>query len=434
MTNIVMSQKELNRISVLEKLKHKQVTQRKASTLLSLSVRQTRRLLKKYLLHGPCCLVHGNRGKASNRRIDPVVIDRAMKLVGSDYVDFGPTLAHEKLVELHGFQLGVDTVRVNMIKHNLWQPRKRRILVVHQLRQRRQMEGELIQIDGSPHNWFESRIDPLTGKEVGRCTLLVFIDDATGKLMWLEFALSESINSYFKSFKGYLCKHGKPACLYTDKHGVFRVNTSNGGSSDVFDPKSLTQFGRAMEKLGIKIVFAHSPQAKGRVERVNLTLQDRLVKELRLRRINSINQANQYLPEFIQAFNSKFAVEPANPHNAHTPLSETENLDLILSQHHLRTLSKNLSFQYKNLIYQIKTSRQSYTLRRAKVEVIEDPQAKVTITYNNQRLDYTTQALPPRPKIVDSKHLNQELDQVKESKPKTVWEAIAEIPYQNYNY
>ena len=240
MTNIIMSHKELDRVDILEKLKHKQIKQNKAALLLGLSVRQVGRIMGKYRRGGIEALAHGNRGKVSNHKISQEVVGQAITLVRDKYPDFGPTFAHEKLVEVHGLTLGVDTLRINMIKAGLWQPKKRHKMALHQFRKRRDMEGELVQLDGSPHDWFEGRVDPLTQMAVGMCTLLVFIDDATGKLLWLEFAKSESTNAYFQATKGYLKFHGKPACLYSDKHGVFRVNTKNGGSSDLDDTKALT--------------------------------------------------------------------------------------------------------------------------------------------------------------------------------------------------
>jgi len=437
MTNVVMSHKESDRIDVLEKLNHKLIKQKKAAGLMGLSVRQTRRLIKKYRQGGVKALVHGNRGRESNRKINQRVIDQALSLVRDKYADFGPTLAQEKLSEIHGLKLGVDTLRVNMIRANLWQPRRRKQPVIHQFRLRREMEGELVQVDGSPHDWFEGRIDPSTGQAVGVCSLLVFIDDATGKLLWLEFAKSESTNSYLLATKHYLQIHGKPVCLYSDKHGVFRVNTTSNGSSDLDDPKALTQFGRAMETLGISIICANSPQAKGRVEKVNQTLQDRLVKELRLVDISSIPEANKYLPEFIKAFNHKFAVIPKSSINAHRPLLPTDNLDLILCQHHHRTLSKNLTCQYHNQIYQILTQRPRYAMRHSRVEVVEDPLGQITILYQNQPLKFTTYQLPVKANVIDSKLINLVVDEISpplQPQTQTLWEEIAEVPYQDYVY
>jgi len=292
-----------------------------------------------------------------------------------------------------------------MAEAGLWKAKKQRVPKVYQQRPRRACEGELIQVDGSPFAWFEKR-----GPE---CTLLVFIDDATGKLEHLMFAQSESTQAYFEATKHYLLAHGKPLAFYCDKHGVFRVNTRRGGTSDTKDSNGLTQFGRAMAELRIEPIFADTPQAKGRVEKVNRTLQDRLVKELRLMGKNTLAEGNDYLPEFTQDFNRRFAVEPKSQEDVHRPLLPTENLDQILIKKYTRILSKNLELQYKNVLYQIQTNRPTYALRNAPVIVTEDYLGKVKIYYKNQRLTYRIRKRQPKSEIVDSKRLNSKVFEIK---------------------
>jgi hypothetical protein len=233
-----------------------------------------------------------------------------------------------------------------------------RRVVIHQLRERRPRLGELVQIDGSPHDWFEGRAP--------KCTLLVFVDDATSRLMYLQFVEAETTFNYFAGVRSYITAFGKPLAFYSDKFGVFRVNMPNPLSGT-----GLTQFGRALKELDIELICAHSPQAKGRVERANQTLQDRLTKELRLGGISSLEQANAYLPEFIAAYNKRFAVAPRSTESAHRSLSKGADLDRILTLCERRTLSKNLTLSYNNVIYQIKTKRCAYTMRQAHVEVRE---------------------------------------------------------------
>jgi hypothetical protein len=313
------------------------------------------------------------------------------------YKGFGPTLAHEKLVEKDKLQLSDESVRQLMIEEDLWKPRQAKKVVTHQLRERRACFGELVQIDGSPHDWFEGRADP--------CVLLVFIDDATGKLVQLRFVESESFFSYAQAAEDYFKRHGKPVAFYSDKHGIFRVNLPSAGSGD-----ALTQFGRAMQELDIQIICANTPQAKGRVERVNQTLQDRLVKEMRLRRISSVEEGNAYLPEFMHDLNQRFAVEPRSDVNAHRPLTAKDDLARILTWQEPRTLSKNLTIQFEKVVYQIQTPRPTYSMRQALVTVSKDAQQNITIRYKGKSLPYTIfHKQAQQSPVVPSKNVNQVL-------------------------
>ncbi len=217
------------------------------------------------------------------------------RLIRTQYGDFGPTLAAEKLHERHEHRLSAETLRQWMIADGLWQPKSRKRARIHPRRPRRPCRGELVQIDGSPHDWFEGR-GP-------RCTLIVFIDDAAGELMALRFAPAETTWAYMQTLQAYLNQHGRPVALYSDKHSIFRINHPEHEGE-------LTQFSRALKTLDIAPIHANTPQAKGRVERANQTLQDRLVKEMRLRAISDIDTANTFLPAFIEHYNQRFAVAP----------------------------------------------------------------------------------------------------------------------------
>jgi len=267
-----------------------------------------------------------------------------LNLLKSKYQGFGPTLAHEKLVEKDKFQLSVESVRKLMMAEGLWKSRKLKKVVTHQLRQRRACFGELVQIDGSPHDWFEGRVDA--------CVLLVFIDDATGKLVQLQFVDRESFFSYAQAAENYFKRYGKPIAFYSDKHGIFRVNQPSAGTG-----QAITQFGRAMQELDIQIICANTPQAKGRVERVIQTLQDRLPKEMRLSEISSREAGNAYLPKFMAAFNDRFADEPRSAVDAHRTLTAQDDLARIFTWQEPRTISKNLTVQFDNVVYQIQTAR-----------------------------------------------------------------------------
>src|SRR5215207_9029693 len=254
-----MSTKELSRLEVMQKLSEKRMSQKEAGAMLHLSTRQIKRLLKTYRKKGAAGLVSKQRGRKGNNRLAEDVKKRALNFLKTKYQGFGPTLAHEKLVEKEKLKLSDESVRQLMIAEDLWKPRTAKKVVVHQLRERRACFGELVQIDGSPHDWFEGRAEP--------CVLLVFIDDATGKLVQLLFVDSESFFSYCQAAEEYFQRCGKPVAFYSDRHGIFRVNVPSAGS-----PDDLTQFGRAMQELDIQIICANTPQAKGRVERVIQTL------------------------------------------------------------------------------------------------------------------------------------------------------------------
>jgi transposase len=307
---IRMSARDLKRIEILSEVLSGRHTRVEASSLLGISERQIYRLLTKYLKDGGSALAHKARGRESNRSHNPGVRKYAMELVKEHYSDFGPTLAIEMLAEKHGIRVGRETLRQWMLADGMWLSRKQR-KIFHQPRLRRDKFGELIQVDGSDHRWFEDR------GEAG--TLLVFIDDATSRLMQLKFVQSESTESYFAALRDYLSMHGAPVAFYSDKHTVFRVNRDAKGGP------GMTQFGRALAELNIEILCANSSQAKGRVERVNRTLQDRLVKELRLAGLRDIAAGNAFLPAFMQRFNERFAIAPANPQDLHRSLQITGN-------------------------------------------------------------------------------------------------------------
>jgi hypothetical protein len=330
---VKMSERDLKRIQVLTEVLAGRRTVVSAAAVLALGVRQTFRLLARYEEQGGGGLAHKARGRASNRQINAGVREYAIELVRSRYADFGPTLATEMLLEKHAITVGRETLRRWMVADGLWLSRKQR-RSFHQPRLRRESYGELVQIDGSDHRWFEGRGEP--------CTLLVFIDDATSKLMQLCFVPSESTESYFRALHGYLEAHGCPVAFYSDKHTVFRVN-----KPDAKGGQGMTQFGRALAELNIEIICANSSQAKGRVERANRTLQDRLVKELRLDDICDMNAGNAFLPGFVERFNERFSVSPARPSNLHRPLYvPASRLADILCHREQRHVGDQLTLAY----------------------------------------------------------------------------------------
>jgi hypothetical protein len=375
MTVIAMSRLEIDRMQVLRDVMARHITVGDAAQLMRVTRRHVFRLLKGFRQRGPAALVSRRRGKPSNRSYPPALRTEALALIRANYADFGPTLAREKLSERHGLHLGVETVRRWMLADGLWQDRKQRLKPVHQPRYRRDCVGELVQIDGSEHWWFEDR-GP-------RCTLLVFIDDATSCLMHLKFVATESTFDYFTVAREYLECYGKPVAFYSDKHATFRVNKVGAMGGD-----GMTQFGRALHQLNIDIICANTPQAKGRVERANGTLQDRLVKELRLAGIATVAAANAVLPAFMEDYNRRFAKDPYSEQDLHRPLGEHDDLDEAFAWKEERTVSSNLTLQYDRVLFLLEPNEITRPLARQRVTVYDYPDGRFVIKHNGLSLPY----------------------------------------------
>jgi hypothetical protein len=323
----------------------------------------------------------------------------ALAIIHDRYADFGPTLACEKLLERHGITLAKETVRKLMTEAGLWIPRKHRPPSIYQPRNRRSCVGELIQIDGSDHRWFEDRAPA--------CTLLVYIDDATSRLMYLHFTYSESTFSYFEATRAYLERYGKPQAFYSDKASVFRANPKHHDEGP-----GLTQFGRVLYELNIDIWCANTSQAKGRVERANLTLQDRLVKELRLERISTLSAANAYAPAFMADFNQRFAKPPRSDVDVHRPVRQDEDLDLIFTVRELRKVSHVLTLQYDKAIYLLVDTPFNRTLIGKYIDVFDYPDGRIAIRADGTTLPYVRYDRLPQVDqgaIVENKRLGHAL-------------------------
>jgi hypothetical protein len=401
MAVIQMSERELTRLRVLIDLADNRLTAEAAGTLIGVGRRQVYRLRRAFASGGPTALVSRRRGRASNRRHRETFRQTVLTLVRQHYSDFGPTLAAEKLAARHGLNLGVETLRQWMIADGLWKDRRHRLPSPHQPRRRRDCLGELVQIDGSEHAWFEDR-GPM-------CTLIAFVDDATSRLMALRFVASESTFDYFRTTRTYLETHGKPVAFYSDKHNIFRVNNGEVG-------EGITQFGRALQALNIDIICANSPQAKGRVERAFGTLQDRLVKELRLAGISSIEAANAWLPGFIAAHNARFGREPANAKDLHRPLTAADDLDEILAWREQRTVTHNLTLHYDRMMLILEPTPFARSLVRKKIEVVNYPDGRFVIQFEGKTLHFRAfdkiRTVEPGT-IVDNKRLSAVLAMVK---------------------
>ena len=398
---IAMTAKDVLRNQVMAQVLEGKLDQASAAGRLGISVRQVKRLKRRMLDEGTEGLLSRKRGKPSNRRTPTDVLEKAVTLIGAHYADFGPTLACEKLEEVHEIKLSVETVRQAMLRAGLWKARRGAGARTHAMRERRARRGELIQIDGSPHDWFEGRAP--------RCCLLVFIDDATGELMALRFVDAETTLGYMALLEEHVLAHGLPAAIYSDRHSIFQVN--RGDYKDVSHAQ--TQFARALEQLGIEGIQANSPQAKGRVERANQTLQDRLVKEMRLQGISSQEAANTWLPQFIRAFNRRFAVVPATQDDAHIPFAGTQAaLRRILSVHTRRRLSGNLSCQLDGMLYQVQATGQGLALRGADVDIVTHPCSATELLWQGRVLPHTCNSKPIKQReAVDAKDVNTKVEQ-----------------------
>jgi transposase len=415
---VAMSAKERERLKVIEAVQEKRLRQAGAAKRLGLSVRQVKRLVRAHRQAGAAGLVSKRRGRASNRRIEQAEREEVLAQVRARYADFGPTLAAEYLHSYQGYTRSVETLRRWMIEDGLWQPKRQRRQRPFQLRERRACVGELVQIDGSPHDWLEQR-GP-------RCTLIAFIDDASGRVQYARFVPAETSRGYLLGLRTYVARYGRPLAVYSDRHTIFTKH-------DPEDPQP-TQFERAARALGIEPILALSPQAKGRVERSFQTMQDRLVKALRLAAIDTLEAANALLPRFIEHYNTRFAKPPRSPHDAHRPLElNTEQLRWITCEQHTRTLSKSLSCQYRGTQYLIQTAgAPAYHLRGAQVTVCDDgPDAPIVVLHLGRALPYRVFArheLPSR--VADDKTLDARVDAAKQANPKPAWKPAAEHPWR----
>jgi len=400
---VSMSKREFDRLSVLLGVQSGRLRIADACTLIGLERRQVFRLLRGLKEDGAVSLVSKRRGKPSNNRLPAETRDLALSLVRERYRDFGPTLAAEKLAQ-HGCVVSRETLRGWMIEAGLWIDRRHRLASPHQPRRRRECLGELVQIDGSEHAWFEGRGGP--------CTLLAFVDDATSRLMLLRFVASESAFDYFRATRTYLETHGKPVAFYSDKHSIFRVNTKDPIGGD-----GVTQFGRALAALNIDILCVNTPQAKGRVERAFGTLQDRLVKELRLAGIATMEAANAWLPGFIANYNARFGREPANAKNLHRPLTAADDLDEILAWRETRTVTKNLTLHYDRMMLLLEPTPFVRGLVRKTVEVVNYPDGRFAVQFEGVSLPFRVfdeiQTVQPGT-IVENKRLGAALALVKQ--------------------
>ena len=397
MGNIIMSQKERKQVEIFEKYKRKEITRTLAAQMLGVSPRWVTKKSKRYAAEKIAGLAHKNRGKPSKRRLGIEVVEKVVKLFGEggDLSGFPPTHGAEVLQDRHQIVLSKETLRQVLTKHGLWKPLKKGI-VHRQRRERRAFLGVMTQLDGSPHDWFEGR-GP-------RCTLLVFIDDATSKLLWLEFAPSESVHSLMTATLNYFSKCGRPTSFYVDHAGTFKVNTHNPNGDKI------TQFERAMKELDVKMIHAGSPQAKGRVERVNDTLQKRLVLDMRLEGISSMDAANAFVRNgYLERHNQKFAVQAREPGDVHRSMKNIDSATIFCIKHQ-RTVQRDFTVVYNNRCFQLLKQQKTVLKPTELIDVYEHLDGTISLRVGRTLL--ASKEIKARPaKVVKSAvdFVNQEL-------------------------
>ncbi len=344
---------------------------------LSISRRQLMRLVKKFLVEGVSALISKKRGKASNRTYDLDFKVQVLQLIASKYIDFKPLLASQMLLERDNLKVSAETVRRWMSEAGFWNIKSKKVTVYHPRRTRRAQFGEMVQIDGSYHDWLEGR------NPDGKFCLIVFIDDATSKIVKMRFYRHETTEAYFDLMRLYIMEFGLPMALYSDKHGVFRVNAKEAASGT-----GDTQFGRAMKDIGIELIHAHSPQAKGRVERCNGTLQDRMIKWMRLEGINTILEANNRLDEYRDLHNTMFAVSPLNPLDGHLAVQDLNEIWYHFVLISTRIISKSLTISYDNKVYQLDFGGIRRRVHDKEATIREDFNGSVMIEFENKNVPY----------------------------------------------
>jgi len=376
---LTMSNREIDKLKVIQNAIDGIFTQAEAAQILSLTDRQVRRLCAKVRKDGNRGIIHGLKGRASNHQVPAGRINDALEKVKSFYPDFGPTFANEKLWKNHGIRISTNTLRKIMLGEGLYiakqyKPKHRK------WRERRPCVGMLVQLDGSEHAWFENR-GP-------KCALLIFIDDATSRILYGRFITVEDTVNLMTCAKAYLKQHGRPVAFYVDKDSIYKVNKQATVEEELRDETPLSQFTRAMGELEIEMIFANSPQAKGRVERGFRTHQDRLVKELRLAGISDMEAANKFLEIYIPEHNEKFAVAPASRGDAHRALLRTHKLEGILCTKLNRTVANDYTLRYRNKFLQLEATQPVRVRPGALVAVEERLDSRLHLKLKGAYLHY----------------------------------------------
>lgn len=391
---IVMSQKEVNRLYVIRQTLDKAITQDQAAKLLGVTDRQVRRLARSVRLSGNIGIQHKTRGRRAHNRISDKIKDKAITLCRETYREFGPTLASEKLLAHHGIKICVETLRGWFQEAQVpYKGRKKR--PHRQWRERKAHCGEMVQIDGSHHDWFEGR-SPW-------CVLMAFVDDATGTV-YARFYEYEGTLPAMDGFKRYIRLYGLPQSVYLDRHATYKSTAKQTVEEQLHDIQPMSHFEKSLAELGVTVIHAYSPQAKGRVERSFGTLQDRLVKEMRLAGVRNIAEGNAFLDTYLAEFNRRYAIKAAKQADFHRPIANRHALDTILAIKTERALRNDFTIAHDKKLYQIMSN-----IRAKNVLVEERTDDTMRITHNGQRLKYkeiiARPVKPEKPAIRSKRHV-----------------------------
>ena len=428
-----MNRKEQKRLKLLNDLEARTTTVQKASEVLGLSVRQVYRLRARYRVEGAAALVHGNRGRPPPHRTPEEVQQQVLELIRSHYHDYNDCHLTEVLAEEHDIALSRSTVR--RIRHaaGLRGPRKRRAPRHRSRRERYPQRGMLLQIDGSHHDWLESRGPKLV--------LIAAVDDATGEVPFALFRPEEDAAGYFLLLQKIVQTHGLPLALYADRHTIFQSPKKATLEQELAGERPRSQFGRLVDELGIELIPSYSPQARGRIERLFGTLQDRLVKELRQAKVGTLEQADPLLLEFLPRFNARFAKDPAQPESAYRPWPEELLPEAVFSFKHKRTVANDNTVSFSGHPFQIPPDRHRGNYARCRVEVCQHLDGRLSIWYQGRQLISFEPAHPgvPQlgkftpsipPELQPSAAKKATLKQAKTRKPKKPWKPPADHPWR----
>ena len=375
---IKMSKKELNRLEVIHKVLEKRIKQKVAAELLNLCVRQVGRIVKKVRQQGDTSIVHGNRGNKSNRKFSDKFRKNVLKIVKKKYHDFGPTFATEKLEELDNTKVSKETLRIWMIEEHIWTPRKLKNKgKVHLWRERKECFGEMVLLDGSIHDWLEGRGPKMV--------LMAYIDDSTGKPAG-RFYPAEDVTSAMDSFKRYIKKHGIPESIYFDRHSVYKTTRQPHIDEELKDVLPKTQFEKVLAILGVKAIHAYSPQAKGRIERLFKTFQDRLIKEMRLANVCTMEDANKFLQTYLPKYILRFSIPAENQKNLHRKIPKTLDINWVFAFRDERTISNDFTVRWNNRFFLL--IKPTTSLKRKKCMVLENLKGQIRICYKDKILEF----------------------------------------------
>lgn len=395
---IIMSQKEVNRLYVIHQAIEKAISQDQAAEILGLTDRQVRRIARSVRLDGDAGICHKSRGKRSHNRIADKIKDKAVTLCRDTYKEFGPTHASEKLLTVHKINVSDETLRVWFQEEHIpYKSRKKR--PHRQWRERKAHRGEMVQMDGSHHDWFEGR-GPL-------CVLMGYVDDATGTV-YARFYEYEGTLPAMDGFKRYIKLYGLPQSVYLDRHSTYKSMAKQSIEEELNDMRPMSHFEKSLAELGVEVIHAYSPQAKGRVERLFGTFQDRVVKEMRLAGVTNITEGNAFLDGYLPEYNRKYAKEAAQKADFHRPVVNKRALDTILSIKTDRALRNDFTIAHNKKLYQIKSN-----IRAKKVTVEERTDGTMRIIHNGQQLKY--QEIVARP--IQAKKLAKEPKSLRSWKP-----------------